>query len=137
MLIKNGVTVLDRETILQQRHSSPLISTLRGLRDLVLLSDGTTANLDLVTGSPFTMAGGVGGAWTEESNWRTLLGVKAPVIAGARDNLLSNAQASFEDGLGSLLGPGFGIDTLRRTFTPRAPVIQRQRYVNHVGQVWK
>jgi len=63
-----------------------------------MLSDGTTNLLDLATDTPYAMGGGVAGAWTEESNFRTLLGVRAPVLAGATDNLLSDENASFEGG---------------------------------------
>jgi hypothetical protein len=65
---------------------------------LKMCMDGTTLLKDAVTNTALTMAGGVGGAWTEESNWRTLLGARAPVIAGATDNLLADENASFEGG---------------------------------------
>jgi len=45
-----------------------------------------------------TLTGGVGGSWSEESNYQDLLGVKAPVIAEAMDNLLDDEDASFESG---------------------------------------
>lgn len=59
---------------------------------------------DLTHNLPATMTGGVGGAWTEESNWQTLLGAKAPVIAEATDNLLSDDDASFEAGINRYAG---------------------------------
>jgi len=45
-----------------------------------------------------TLTGGVGGAWTEESNYQDILGVKAPVIAEVTDNLLDDEDASGEGG---------------------------------------
>jgi hypothetical protein len=65
-----------------------------------LLSDGTTAIKDLVSGVAFTMIGGVSNAWTETANFRTLLGVTAPVIAQATTNLLTYASdnSTFEGG---------------------------------------
>jgi len=45
-----------------------------------------------------TLTGGVGGSWSEESNFQEILGVKAPVIAEATDNLLDDEDASFESG---------------------------------------
>lgn len=107
MLVKNGVKVVDREHIRKQQVSSPLLSTLRGLGGLIMLSDGTTNLLDLATDTPYAMGGGVAGAWTEESNFRSLLGVRAPVLAGATDNLLSDENASFEGGtVGGWVGQG-------------------------------
>jgi hypothetical protein len=99
VLLLNGTEVVDKARVREASVSSPLTSTLRGLGGLLMLSDGSLGNTsprDLVTGVPFTMAGGVGGAWTEESNWRTPLGARAPVIAGAVDNLYDNDTASSE-----------------------------------------
>lgn len=99
MLLLNGTEVVDKARVREAAVSSPLTSTLRGIGGLKLIVDGSLGNTsprDLVTGVPFTMAGGVGGAWTEESNWRTPLGARAPVIAGAVDNLYDNDTASSE-----------------------------------------
>lgn len=52
-----------------------------------LAMDGTTAVLDNISGAAFTKTGGALGAWTDPSNFRTLLGAQAPVIAEASDNL--------------------------------------------------
>lgn len=43
---------------------------------------------DLVTNNNFTITGGVGTGFTDPSNYRYLLGTKAPVLAGATENLL-------------------------------------------------
>lgn len=59
-----------------------------------LAMDGTTSVLDLISGA-FTKTGGVGNAWTDPSNFRTILGSRAPVIAQTNNNLLTNAAATF------------------------------------------
>lgn len=65
--------------------------------------DGTTAVLDAIHALAFTKTGGVGNTWPgDSSNFRTLLGAQAPVIAQACDNRLSDQDASFEAaGVGS------------------------------------
>lgn len=61
--------------------------------------DGTTAVLDAIHALAFTKTGGVGNTWPgDSSNFRTLLGAQAPVIAQAVDNILSAEDASFEAG---------------------------------------
>ena len=86
----------------------PRLATMRrripGLQCL-LFCDGRTSPKDWVHNLAATMAGGVGGAWTEESNYRLVNGLYAPVIAEATDNLLSDENASFEGGtIGDWLG---------------------------------
>ena len=48
---------------------------------------------DLVTNNNFTITGGVGTGFTEPSNYRTVLGVEAPVLSGATDNLVNDNDA--------------------------------------------
>jgi len=68
-----------------------------------------------------TLTGGVGGDWAEESNYQTLLGVKAPVIAEVTDNLLADLPSgtqntSYEDNdtRGNITNPG-GVYTFEVT----------------------
>lgn len=61
-----------------------------------LLMNGGTDVIDLCHALAGTKTGGVGGAWTESSNFQTLLGRFAPIIAEATDNLLLEEDASFE-----------------------------------------
>lgn len=69
-----------------------------GAINQMMAVDGTTAVLDAIHGAlAFTKTGGVGNTWPgDSSNFRTILGAQAPVIAQATDNLLSNEDASFE-----------------------------------------
>jgi hypothetical protein len=71
-----------------------------GLGADLLLVDGSTAVLNLLSGAAggtaFAKTGGVGNTWPgDSSNFRTLLGASAPVIAQATDNLEPNADAIF------------------------------------------
>lgn len=52
-----------------------------------LLANGGVDLLELISGAAFTMTGGALGAWTDLSNFRSLGGAQAPVIAEASDNL--------------------------------------------------
>ena len=88
-----------------------------GNNGLKMLMDGTTAIKELITppSTAFTMTGGVGGAWPgDSSNFRTLLGSSAPVIAQAVDNLLSDQDASLE-GAGVGWWAGIGANVTRIT----------------------
>jgi hypothetical protein len=68
-------------------------------RRQLLLMDGTQQALNQVDKVALGLSGGVGGAWPgDSSNWRQMRGVWAPVAGAAVDNLLTNAQASAEDG---------------------------------------
>jgi len=76
-----------------------VLASTWGYHGLNLLMDGTTSILDLISAAAFTKTGGVSNAWPgDSSNFRTLLGAQAPVIAQATDNLLSDENASFEGG---------------------------------------
>lgn len=78
-----------------------LTKTTTGAINQMMCVDGTTAVLDAIHGAVappnnFNLTGGVGGVWPgDSSNFRTLLGAQAPVIAQATDNLLANAKATF------------------------------------------
>src|SRR5450756_2022435 len=65
-----------------------------------LAMDGTTSVVDNISGAAFTKTGGVSNAWTESSNFRTILGVSAPVIAQQTINLSTYASdnSTFENG---------------------------------------
>ena len=70
-------------------------------KNLQLLMNSDTGGgtvQDLVHMINATLTGGVGGSFTEESNFQTILNRSFPVIAQAADNLLSDEDASFEDG---------------------------------------
>lgn len=72
----NGTPVIDRDAVQRQKVSNPLITTLRGLNGLKMLSDGTLGNVsprDMVTGVVPTVAG--------TPTFATLLGCQAPVVS--------------------------------------------------------
>ena len=64
----------------------------------LMIMNGTLTVKDLVTNLPFTKTGGVGGAWTDESNFDNLLGMVAPVCGDAINNLFDVEDESFEGG---------------------------------------